>query len=416
MKIRCFILTVMILMLNCTHSSSPHLKQLEQTLSHFYSLENARVESLIFEVNGNHEIIQNFLGNFAMKSPTIRIYWKPGYKIRTEVIDKAGLAANIPRWLDFGFAYGLLYSTDLLPLFRKQDYIWKKMNAEFNLMAKNNVSLQSTDQNREFTLEKLVPSKVIQKIITDHDFFPLSRWGLRRIDQGNMEIESTFSENWLKLPNGKIVLSYYQHDFNDNTRLRVQQRIQYAQFQQAWLPVSINKKQRGIARGKINREDSQINFTNYRLNYAIPDSIFEFYSPGSTILDFSSPERALSTMFMAGKAANPDQVKACFSQTMQLQFDALLRAAADEITATGDIPASILAKVKQNVQQWFLGNYLQQARDWKLASIDKNSAMATLEIELKNSKNFYTGPYTLIQEKDGWKIDTNPFIIFKENE
>ena len=415
MKSRFYSLVVIILMLNCTHTPNPHLKQLKQTLSHFYSLENAGIKSLIFEISGNHEIIRNFLTNFAIDSPKIRIYWKPGYKIRTEVIDKAGLAANTPRWLDFGFAYGLLYSTDLLPVFRKQDYLWKKINSNFDLAEKNSLTLQTTAQNQEFTLQKSTPTRVIQKIITDQQFFPLSRWGINQIRRNNIDVESTFSENWLKLPNEKIVVSYYQHEFNDKTRLRIQQRVQYEQIEQVWLPVAIIKKERGIERGKIHRQDSKIIFSNYLINSAIPDSIFDFYSPGSAKTDFSSPENTIFTLFLSGKVGNPQQVKACFSQAMQIQFEALLQATADEITTTGDIPASILAKVKQNIRQWFLGNYLQHARGLNIASIKKNSANATIHIDLKNADNFYKGPYQLIKEKDGWKIDTNPFVIFKDD-
>jgi len=416
MKRVIFVLWAFILIFACGKNQNQNIESLRKAFSQVYSIEEAGIQSLYFEVAGNHDFIRNFLNHVKIDSPTIRIYWKPDLKIKAEVITPAGMALLIPRWLDFGFAFGLLSSTDLLPLFQPADHTWQLLQKEFNLNQKGTFELIQTileNNNHEFVLQDKNEPRNLQKIISTPDNLLLDRFGSKLIETPYGLIETGYSENWLKLPNGKIVLSFHQQSYLDKPRLKIQHRISYDQVDNYWLPREIIKKERSIEKGKIRQVDHQIIFKNYLINLTLPDSIFDFPAPAQATLDLTSPTRTLNSLFLAVKMGNTSQMQQCFSAEMQLQYTAFLKNTANEITPIASIPPALLQQVKTNAQQWFFGNYMSNIKDWQITNINEKANSAEISLDFTSELDLFEGPFKLMKEENEWKIDTNPFVIFR---
>lgn len=391
--------------------------QLEKIFQHLYSLETEGIRSLSLEVAGSHETVRNFLMDLNIDSGKIIIYWRAPFEMKTRVYSKTGEMVPLPRWLDFGFAFGIFYGTDLVPIFARPENEIHQIETDFNLVENGVLNTKITDKNQhEYTVKNLDQKVEFVTIVTDSSGFPLNRLGTRLVQTGGQMIELGYSENWIKLPNQKAVTSYRLQMTKDKSQRRREYRISYLKIGDYWLPTEIVERKRATEAGKLQKQDTRLAYLNYGINPTLSDSLFHFAEPTDVRQNFSTPDSTLASLIAAARAGNIPQMQGCFSADMAVQFANLTHEASQGITPFAIIPDQMLQKIKNDVTRWVFGSYVEQIGEITTTRVRETATQVVLTVDYSGRSSLFRGQYQLIQEAGAWKIDTNPYVIFKIQE
>lgn len=412
------LLLIIIAFVACSKSTqAPHSAKLEKIFQHIYSLEKEGIESLSLEISGNHESVKNFLADLNVDSGKIIVYWKKPFELKTHVFSKTGAPVDLPRWLDFGFAFGIFYGTDLVPILARPGTEIQLLENIFNLNSTGILKEETTENNNlKFVLEDPAQPKKSHTIITDKDYFPLNSYGSRLFEGKGQVIEIDFTENWIKLPNNKAVTSYREQRTRDKSRKRLEHRIKYKKIKNFWLPSEITERKRATQRGKIQKQDTRLVYDHFQINPVFDDALFEFEQPANTKSNFSTPDSTLQSLLRAARGGDINQMRHCFSREMKSQFEALTNQAHQGIRPFAIIPGETLKKIQDDVTRWVFGSYVERIEKLNSTLVNQTSGKAILTVDYEGESSLFRGEYQLVKESDGWKIDTNPHVIFKISE
>lgn len=387
---------------------------LEKIFAHLYSLETEGIRSLSLEVAGSHETVRNFLADLNIDSGKILIYWRAPFDMKTMVYSKTGEMVPLPRWLDFGFAFGLFYGTDLVPIFARPENEIQLLETGFNLAENGVVNIRMNDKNqREYTVKNPNQKVEFATIVTDSADFPLNRLGTRLFETGGQLIELGYSENWIKLPNQKAIPSYRLQMTKDKSQRRREYRISFQKIADYWLPTEIMERKRATEAGKLQKQDTRLVYLNYQINPPLPDSLFHFEESAAAHQNLSTPDSTLASLIAAARAGNIPQMQNCFSEAMAVQFANLTREASQGITPFAIIPEEMLQKIKNDVTRWVFGSYVEHIGTIKTNRVRETPTQVVLTVDYSGRSSLFRGQYQMIQEAGAWKIDTNPYVIFK---
>ena len=327
--------------------------KLEKVFQHLYTPEREGITSLSLEVSGNHDIVKNFLADLGVDSGKILVYWQAPFDLKTHIFTATGKPVILPRWLDFGFAFGIFYGTELVPIFSRSETEIKLLEQEFNLLQAGMVEEKAGENNTiDFKLNDPGRKQQQQTIVTDKNYFPLNTYGTRQFEGDGQELEIGYSKNWLRLPNNKAVTSFKQQSVNDKSRKRLEYRISYKKIAEYWFPSEILERRRASEKGRIQRQDTRLVYENYQINPQLPEDLFLFEAPGTTNQNFSTPDSTIRSLLAAVRVGNTNQMKICFSKEMESQFEALTNQASQGITPFAIIPGEMLRKIQNDVTIW----------------------------------------------------------------
>lgn len=408
-------LVIFILLLNCTQKQKSEQQNLEALFSQIYSPEKEGLTSLSFQLDGEHELLKNFEKHIPVDSPQIYIYWKEPFHMKTIIKSQSGTPVEIPRWLDFGFAFGILYGPDLHPILQTPEAELLYLKREFNLDNTATIEHESNADGEKFILKSNDDFKAMQEIQTNAENIILYRKGSRLLRTGSSSVEIGYSENWLKLPNGKTVVSHRQKSYNDKSRLQIIDGIQYNNFDGFWLPNKIEENRNSTEKGRVYKMDMKLVFKNWQLNPEIDDSFFDFPEPEKLVLDFSSPKTTLDGFIKSIKNGNLKNIRSCFSKEMATQFDMLTNEIYQQIAPFPLIPDTTLVKVQSNVLFSLFSRIADPLKSWEINIIKCGQSFAEGTLISNAKMELYRGSYQIILEDNHWKIDTNPYLIFPEN-
>jgi hypothetical protein len=415
------LLLLMLLMALLSACSAPQKNSntvpLEKIFKHLYSLENEGLRSLSLEVDGSHELVKNFLMDLHLDSGKIIVYWQAPFEMKTLVFSKTGVPVSLPRWLDFGFAFGIFYGNDLAPIFNRPEAEIKLLENEFDLGGKGTLKISTGKNNQQEILLKNPNQKAtFLTIVTDSTDFPLNRFGSKLFKGGGQMIEIGYSENWIKLPNNKAITSFRQQSTQDKSQKKLEHRIEYKKIADYWFPSEIIERKRATQAGKIQKQDTRLVYQNYQINAEFPAELFQFEQATHVKLNLSTPDSTLKSLVAAARAGNIAQMQDCFSKAMAAHFQVLTSEASQGITPFAIIPDEMLIKIQKDVTRWVFGSYVESIAALKSTVIEQTTDKAILTVDYAGHSSLFRGQYHLVKEGDSWKIDTNPYVIFKTPE
>lgn len=412
-KFRIFIV-LLALAVSCGQREEPAEAVLDKIFSHYYCPQQHGLKSLSLIVSGSNDVMRQFARSFDIHdSIEVHIFWKAPHSLKSIVYTRGKNRRRvlIPRWVDYGLAFGLTHGSDGLPLFFSKQIEISKISDSLKMQAGISVPIESEKENRYKITFASEDKKTQHIFITDKYFRPLLDEIREQASESDTTIFVRLKRQWLVYSNGKVTIRQQERRTGQWAQNRFISRIMYQKFGEYWLPEWIYYIANTVGRGRISYGDQKMKFLGYQINPILRDSLFAFPILPDASIRLDSPMAALNSLISALNAGEKNQVRRCFSAGSIHSFNKLIKNSAGDMQRFGMLPDSLFQLIRADANHWYfkktfgtINNYILQKKE------TQSESLVIMKLKLEGGTKITTGEYRFIKEEAGWKIDNAPFL------
>jgi len=401
---------------NCGQQPEPALPLLDKIYDHIYFPQDNGLKSLSWVVTGSSDQFRQFARSFGIRdSLEVHVCWKAPNHLKARVFTRGKHRAQvaIPRWADFGLAFGLTRNFDALPLSGSKT---QAIRACLDSLRLDSTAVAAVRKLRNGGFEISLTSSdaaLTHRIQTTADYAPVSEQLIQNSGASGTDDTTKITRmqrHWLALTNGKAALRQQENRFGQQGVNQVILQLMYQHYGAFWLPEWSYEVAHLVSRGHVSYADQRLRFSGYVINPDLPDTLFAFPDVAQAQVNLKTPAAALNSLMGALAGGDPDAARACLTDSARAGFDQFLERLTGSMPQLPGLPDSLIHSLQKNALQWLMSKEFSDALLYRIQEknvISDSEAFLYVHGEAVEALN---SPYRFIRSDGAWRIDSFPVL------